>query len=384
MFPLMVGAYSIQSADALHPCDTLYGHPLGFETFLGKCESGEVHPIEETHRTRMAELMWKPYLDLKSHVSAVLSICGKHRMGMFMGTSTGGLDATEAAFRIYKNKGALPGSYGITTQHDFYAATKYYKNHFGITGPSHVVSTACSSSGKVFGDAACMINAGIIDAAVVGGADALCHMTVRGFRGLGILSSERCRPFGKDRDGINIGEGCAMVLLLKPELYQQCYQKKNGVMLLGVGESQDAYHMSSPNPDGSGAMASMSRALAHASMRGEQLGYINAHGTATKQNDAAEAKAISLLCGSNVAVGSTKGYTGHALGAAAALEAVKCIQALETQTVLASLGSEAVDPELPDINWVHSNQKLQQPFVLSNSFAFGGSNVSLLFGDART
>jgi 3-oxoacyl-[acyl-carrier-protein] synthase-1 len=234
-----------------------------------------------------------------------------------------------------------------------------------------VVSTACSSSAKVFGTARRLLQAGMADAVLVGGADSLCLTTLRGFGSLQALSARPCRPFAAQRDGTSIGEGAAFMLLER--------QGDGPALLLGVGESSDAHHMSHPHPEGVGAQAAMVGALAMAGLDGSAVDYVNAHGTATPANDAVEARAIQRVVGTRVAVASTKGYTGHLLGAAGITEAVFAVMAIERSFVPESLGAAPLDPAV-EVEVVRAVRRMPVRHVLSNSFAFGGSNASVVFG----
>jgi 3-oxoacyl-[acyl-carrier-protein] synthase-1 len=239
------------------------------------------------------------------------------------------------------------------------------------------VSSACSSSAKVFASAARMIAAGVIDAALVGGVDTLCLTTLYGFNSLGLTSSSPCRPYGADRSGISIGEAAALALLepaagaLPPD----------AILLTGYGESSDAYHMSSPHPEGLGARIAMEKALAAAGLAREDIGYINLHGTATPSNDAAEGRAVAALFGGGTPCSSTKGATGHTLGAAGGLEAVICALALRHGLLPAGVNTAALDPELP-LDYLLANRAQPLRHALSNSFGFGGTNCSLVFSRA--
>jgi 3-oxoacyl-[acyl-carrier-protein] synthase-1 len=246
----------------------------------------------------------------------------------------------------------------------------------GAIGPSFVVSTACSSSAKVFGDARRLIATGLCDAVVVGGVDTLAHITLRGFHGLEVLSASPCRPFSRERTGINIGEGAAFVLLERPGPDVAAI---GDVHLLGVGESSDAHHMTAPHPEGLGARLAMMRALDQAKIPATEIDQINAHATATRLNDASEGRAIRELLGERVKVVATKGYTGHMLGAAGATEAVFIVDGLARGRVPASRGAEPLD-ETIGVDVSLRAEPFDGRFGLSNSFAFGGSNVSLLFG----
>jgi len=238
------------------------------------------------------------------------------------------------------------------------------------------VSTACSSSAKVFGNAARTIAAGVCDAAVVGGTDSLCLMTLYGFRSLGLTSPGPCRPFDVDRDGISVGEGAGFALLEKTDRAET-----GSALLLGVGESSDAHHMSSPHPEGLGARIAMQQALESAGLRPGDIDYINLHGTATKTNDASEDKAVAEVFGSGTPCSSTKGATGHLLGAAGITEAIISMLAIERGLMPGSANTRNVDPELKS-RYLIENQNARVGRVLSNSFGFGGSNCSLVLGSA--
>ena len=236
------------------------------------------------------------------------------------------------------------------------------------------ISTACSSSAKVFVMAQRWMDCGLIDAAVVGGVDSLCLSTLHGFNALQLLSSEICRPFDSARNGISIGEAAGFVLLDRDPA---------AVNLVGGGESSDAWHMSSPHPDGLGAQAAMRQALQAAGLRPQDIGYVNAHGTATPANDRAEAAAMRAVFGADaVPVSSTKGITGHTLGAAGITEAIVVIQALEQQTLPPSANLREPEPRL-GLDVVMQPRRAELRHAMSNSFGFGGTNCSLIFGRAR-
>jgi 3-oxoacyl-[acyl-carrier-protein] synthase-1 len=244
----------------------------------------------------------------------------------------------------------------------------------GLGGPALVVSSACSSTTKVFATAARMIETGLCDAAVVGGADSLCLTTLYGFRALQLLAVEPCRPFDAAREGLSIGEAAGFALLERPE-----NAPLSPLHVLGVGESSDAHHMSAPHPDGAGAALSMSRALAAAGLRPEQIDYINLHGTATRIGDAAEDHAISSLFGDATPCSSTKGHTGHTLGASGIVEAVIAALSITNGLIPGSPHTAARDPLLR-CRYVTAAQTVRIDRVLSNSFGFGGSNASLVLG----
>lgn len=303
---------------------------------------------------------------------------GRRRVGLFLGTSTAGILQTELAYRRRDpGSAALPMDFNYRTSHNSYSVAGFVRAYFGLEGPAAVVSTACSSSAKVFAAAARLMACGVIDAAVVGGVDSLCLTTLYGFASLELTSASPCRPYDARRDGISIGEGAAFALLERPG----ADVGTDAILLLGCGESSDAYHMSSPHPEGLGARLAMAAALADAGLTPADIDYINLHGTATPSNDAAEGKAVATLFGEHTACSSTKGATGHTLGAAGAVEAVICALALGDGLLPGSAGTETVDPALP-LAYLLSPRPGAPRRVMSNSFGFGGSNCSLVFGRA--
>jgi 3-oxoacyl-[acyl-carrier-protein] synthase-1 len=291
------------------------------------------------------------------------------RIAVILGTSTAGADVTEDAYRHYAAHHKLPDDYDLWRHHTYGALLHVVQTLAGATGPAWVVSTACTSSAKPLATAQRLIASGMADAALVGGIDTLCSMTLRGFYGLDSLSPGACKPFSSARDGISIGEGGALLVLERDA---------EGIALLeAVGESSDAYHISAPHPEGIGARTAMERALAQAGCSAHDIDHVNAHGTGTRLNDSAEAKAISALLGDEVPVVSTKGYTGHMLGGAGASEAVIAMFALLEGWLPPSLGAEPRDPAITlNIPTVRTTGRFRR--VLSNSFAFGGNNVSVL------
>jgi 3-oxoacyl-[acyl-carrier-protein] synthase-1 len=304
---------------------------------------------------------------------------GRRRIGVILGTSTAGILETELAYRHRDPQtGALPPGFNYRTTHNTYSVAGFVRDYFALEGPAVVVSTACSSSAKVFAAASRMIACGLIDAALVGGVDSLCLTTLYGFSSLELTSPQPCRPFDADRNGLSIGEGAAFALVERPPASLDA----DAVLLLGAGESSDAYHMSSPHPEGLGAQLAMSRALAAAGLQAADIDYINLHGTATPSNDAAEGKAVVALFGDRVPCSSTKGATGHTLGAAGALEAVICALALRHGLMPASANTCHLDPALP-LDYLLANRSGRVRRALSNSFGFGGTNCSLVFGCAQ-
>lgn len=323
--------------------------------------------------TRLGRIAFQLLHALERPLARAIARVGAERVAIVVASSTGGLEATERAFAVQQRTGQLPQGYSFTSSHAFHALVDLVRACSGARGPGYLVSTACSSSNKVFGSAQRLLDAGLADAVLVGGIDSLCHITVRGFRSLGILSERPCRPFAQDRDGTSIGEGGALLLLER--------EGDAAVQLLGVGEGSDAHHMTQPAPDGSGALAAMQAALDAAGLSASDIDHVNAHGTGTPLNDAAEARALAALFGADVPIASTKGYTGHMLGASAAIEAVFAIAAIERGQLPISLGAEPCDPALP-ITPTRAVVQRRTRHVLSNAFAFGGNNAAIVVGAA--
>jgi len=316
--------------------------------------------------------------DFNAAVGAAALRYGRRRIGVLLGTSTAGILQTEQAYRRRDPvSGALPDDFNYRTTHNTYSVADFVRRAFNLEGPAVVVSTACSSSAKVFAAAARMIAAGLIDAAIVGGVDSLCLTTLYGFNSLELLAPEPCRPYDTDRNGLSIGEAAAFILLQRPSGNLDA----DAVLLLGTGESSDAHHMSSPHPEGLGAQMAMAAALKTAGLAPTDIDYINLHGTATPSNDAAEGRAVATLFGDRVPCSSTKGATGHTLGAAGGLETVISALALQQGFLPGGVNTRHVDPAIP-IDYLTANRDTAPRRVLSNSFGFGGTNCSLVFGRA--
>ena len=300
---------------------------------------------------------------------------GRRRIGLILGTSTSGMLATEVAYRHRDPAtGALPPEFDYAATQNTYSLGAFVRLVLGLEGPSTVISTACSSSAKAFATAWRMIEAGWIDAAVVGGVDSLCLTTLYGFHSLQLVSSTPCKPFDVTRDGISIGEAAAFALLER----LPAPADSGSILLTGSGESSDAHHMSAPHPQGRGARDAMEQALTLANLVPADIDYINLHGTGTPSNDAAEGCAVSALFAPSVRASSTKGYTGHTLGAAGALEAVICAIGLTQRLMPGSVNTAQVDPAIgfDYLRETRADERLRR--ALSNSFGFGGSNCSLI------
>lgn len=301
---------------------------------------------------------------------------GSDRVGVFIGTSTSGILETELAYRALDPvTGALPATFNYVGTHNMFSCAAFVRGVLGLSGPASVISTACSSSAKAFGMAARMIELGVIDAAVVGGVDSLCLTTLYGFHSLQLTATRPCRPFAADRDGISIGEAAAFALLERAD----SDPGGDGVALLGVGESNDGYHLSTPHPEGLGAQLAMRSALKSAALEPVAIDYLNLHGTGTVSNDLAESIAVEAVFGARAHASSTKGLTGHALGAAGALEAVVCALALRHGFMPGGSSTGVADRSLP-VDYVGRTAAAPLRRVLSNSFGFGGTNCSLVLG----
>ena len=303
---------------------------------------------------------------------------GSDRIAVIMGTSTSGILETEHAYRNRDPEtGALQRSFTSRYRytHNMFSLGHFVRSCLGLRGPALVVSTACSSSAKVFATAARYLQAGLCDAAIVGGVDSLCLTTLYGFSSLQLLSSYPCRPCDEDRDGLSLGEAAGYALLES----SRNVGRKGAVGLLGYGESTDGYHMSHPHPDGAGAIHAMRQALERAGLMPSDIDYINLHGTATKANDTVEDKAVHAVFGRRTAVSSTKGWTGHTLGAAGITEALVAALCLKQGFVPGTLNCQRVDPSLRSRILLESEVR-PVGRVLSNIFGFGGNNCSLVLG----
>lgn len=323
-------------------------------------------------RSRNNALLAAALAPLRDEVDVALRRFGAQRVAVVIGTSTSGIAESERA--LLDRHGDY--HYG---QQEMGSPARCLATLLGSRGPAYVVSTACSSAAKALAAGARLLQAGLADVVIAGGSDSLCRFTVAGFAALDSVDAERCNPFSRNRRGINIGEGAALFLLGRDP---------TAVQLAGWGESADAHHMSAPEPGGTGALAAMRGALDQAKLPVQELDYINLHGTATPLNDAMESRALAALGARQVPCSSTKPLTGHALGAAGAIEAALCWMVLadNPQQMLPPHWNDGVaDPELPALALVAPGQHARRVprHVLSNSFAFGGSNASLLLSAAE-
>jgi 3-oxoacyl-[acyl-carrier-protein] synthase I len=308
----------------------------------------------------------------RSVVEQLRARYGADRIGVFIGTSTSGVHHTELAYRERDAATqALPGWFEHRYSQNIFSIADFVAHVLELSGPVLAISTACSSSAKVFAAARRAIASGACDAALVGGVDSLCLTTLYGFNSLQLISADICRPADAARGGISIGEAAGFALL-----DPAC---EASIALLGYGETSDAYHMSSPDPDGQGAVASMRAALECAAVAADAVNYINLHGTGTVANDSAEGRAVSTLFGNDIPCSSTKGWTGHTLGAAGIVEAAIAMLAIEHAFMPHSLNTRTKDPAI-EAAILLEHRRAPVNIVMSNSFGFGGSNCSLVLG----
>jgi 3-oxoacyl-[acyl-carrier-protein] synthase-1 len=345
-----------------------------FETVCGVVADG-LAPLPEwlgTIDSRNNQFVQQALSEIQASLDCARERWGAARIGICVGSSTAAMDQIEAAHSSHTETGVPLSGFDVFSRGSFDGLVRALRGLTGFEGPAAVVSNACASSGKAFASAKRWIDAGAVDAVLVGGADSLCQLTLRGFRSLGLLSESSTRPFSQERRGINIGEGAAFALLER---------SGDGPRLLGTGECGDAHHMTTPDPEGRGAQRAMQSAISAAGVSANDIDYINAHGTGTAFNDAMESRAIRATVGTNSdpVVVSTKGYVGHTLGAAGAIEAVFVLESIQNGWIPASAGADPVDPDIA-LNIPKHTVETPVRFALSNSFAFGGSNVSLLFG----
>lgn len=349
---------------------------MNFNTFLGIVNEVDNIKLEnelikfDCRNNKLAKLALDAD-NFREEVDRAIAKYSKNRVGVFIGTSTSGIAETENAYISRdKNTGKLPKIDMLYTDNTS-SVQRYVCRSLGLTGVGMVISTACSSSAKVFAAAYRSIEAGFCDTAVIGGVDSICLTTLYGFNSLQLISENICRPWDKDRQGINIGEAAGFVLLEKSS-------SNSHVNLTGYGESSDAYHISSPHPEGFGGKMAMERALYSAGINPSNIDYVNLHGTATPSNDRSESRGLSSVFDSEIICSSTKGMTGHTLGAAGINEAIICILALENSIIPANINLKNVDKQLP-VQVLTKSMKKSLSHVMTNSFGFGGSNCSLIF-----
>lgn len=334
------------------------------ETELAPAPFPPIHPsVTRYPDTRQLRMAWHVLRQIEPQVRHAIARVGSARVGLILGTSTGGIASTEEALSHLRDHDQLPAEYSCLDGHAMDAAVRHIADVLDVRGPAFATSSACASGAKALATAKRLIEAGLCDVVLAGGIDSLARMTIHGFHSLGVLAEDPCRPFDQAGRGMNVAEGGAWLLVERSQSGAPAM-----VSLIGVGESSDAHHMSAPDPSGQSQLRAMSAALSSAQIEAGAVGYVNAHGTGTRANDSAEQTAIVQLLG-QVPASSTKGLIGHQLGAAGAIETVI---AAEVARGLALSNAGAVDPTLFPL------EKLDRKGVLSNSFAFGGANISLL------
>jgi 3-oxoacyl-[acyl-carrier-protein] synthase-1 len=367
-----------ESRSGLHPCSF---ENIDWDMCMGQVEGLEttILPTEFKHfdcRNNRLAFLGLQQDGFTKAVEAARDCYGPDRVAVILGTSTSGILETEQAYRQRDaTSGALPEDFRQRYRytHNTFSVAHFVREYLGLSGPSTVVSTACSSSAKVFASASRWMASGLCDAAVVGGVDTLCLTTLCGFSALDLTSKTPCRPCDQARDGLSIGEAAGFALIEKQN------DRDGAVGFFGYGESCDAYHLSHPHPMGAGAALAMQRAVHSAKLEVKDINYIQLHGTATKANDMVEDKAVSAVFGSKTPCSSTKGWTGHTLGAAGAVGVVLAGLCLTHGILPGTLNTTTVDPEFSSYVLIE-NQKKSANIILSNFFGFGGNNCSLLLG----
>lgn len=373
-------AASVKSSIAEHETSLTVTDALSPDTFLPLgLYHGDLPSIplpDKKWQSRNNQFALAVIKQIEPEITAAIQQFGAHRVGVVIGTSTSGIAESEAAIKQWVKTAEIPDYFDYSLL-EMGATAQFVANVLDVHGPAYGISTACSSGAKALATARRLIGSGICDAVIAGGVDTICQMTVQGFSSLQAVSESVCNPFSINRDGINIGEGAALFLLTA---------EAKGVELVGVGEGSDAHHMSAPDPTGNGAVRCMTGALNDAGVKPDEVAYVNLHGTATRLNDQMESIAMNKVFGPATWCSSTKPFTGHTLGAAGAVEAGICWLMLDNNEADALLPVHiwdgVRDPGLPMINLVMPDVKIDNPirYALSNSFAFGGSNISLLLG----
>ena len=346
---------------------------------------GDLAPIPAElvkQSTRNNQLLLEAALQIRDDIDQAIQTYGRDRIGVILGTSTSGIDEASRGLAHYIREHQFPDYYDYQQQ-ELGAPANFLADWLQLSGPAYVISTACTSSARALMSAQRLLDLGLCDAVLCGGVDSLCKLTLNGFSALEAVSEQRCNPFSVNRNGINIGEAAVLFLMTRSAT------ETPAIALLGGGASSDAHHISAPEPAGRGALQAMGKALARAGLQAGQISYLNLHGTATQHNDAMESRAVASLFPEGVACSSTKPLTGHTLGAAGALEAAFCWLSLSQDNpenrLAPHLWDGQADPELPTLHWVTPADRLASiapRYLMSNSFAFGGNNVSLIIGDA--
>lgn len=350
--------------------------------FVGRV-TDELPLIEENlaplYNTRNNQFLLACYQQIQATVEQIKAQYGASRIAIVLGSSTSGIRNSEIAIKEYLEKGAAPAWYDFKHQ-EMGSGAEFLSKACGLTGPALTISTACSSSANAFATARRLLDLDLCDAVIVGGADSLCAMTVQGFSALESVSDQLCQPFSVNRRGINIGEAAGLFVLTREAKDEKTLE------LYGVGASSDAHHMSAPEPSGSGAVVAIKHAISQSPFTAADVDYINLHGTATPLNDAMESRAVMSVFGDNTPCSSTKSLTGHTLGAAAATELGFCCLLLQAENpvIPAQVWDGVRDPELAHIDIVSAPRAVaRMNLCISNSFAFGGNNASLMVGVVR-
>ncbi|MBS7412767.1 beta-ketoacyl-[acyl-carrier-protein] synthase family protein [Pseudomonas syringae] len=341
-----------------------------------------IPPAVHLHRSRNNQLLLAAALQIEEDISQAITRFGAGRIGVIIGTSTSGIDEASESMAVWLRERTFPDDYDYRQQ-ELGAPANFLAAWLQLSGPAYVISTACTSSSRALLSARRALDMGLCDAVLCGGVDSLCRLTLQGFSALEAMSPQLCNPFSSNRNGINIGEAAALFLMTREA------DSKHSIALLGAGASCDAHHISAPEPTGRGARDAMLQALRNARLEAEQIGYLNLHGTATQHNDAMESLAVQGVFSSGVPCSSTKPLSGHTLGAAGALEAAFCWLSLAPQNTEQALPPHLwdgeADPLLPALQWTDAGSRLTPEnarYMMSNSFAFGGNNISLIIGDA--
>jgi len=335
-----------------------------------------------SHSSRNNQLLLAAALQVEVEIRQAIERYGPERIGVILGTSTSGIDEASASIAAWLRDRQFPASYDYQQQ-ELSAPANFLAEWLQLSGPAYVISTACTSSARALLSARRALDQGLCDAVLCGGVDSLCKLTLNGFSALEAMSAQRCNPFSRNRDGINIGEAAVLFLMTRES------NGEHAIALLGAGASCDAHHISAPEPTGRGARQAMQQALDNAGLKAQDIDYLNLHGTATPLNDAMESLAVNAIFPEGVPCSSTKPLTGHTLGAAGALEAAFCWLSLAPENsehaVPPQLWDGEADPQLPALRWTAPGARLalsNRRCLMSNSFAFGGNNISLIIGDA--
>ncbi|MFK2879346.1 beta-ketoacyl-ACP synthase [Rhodanobacter hydrolyticus] len=332
-------------------------------------------PLTATRDNRCNRLLLAAAREIETEIRAAVAAHGSARVGVVLGTSTGGIEEATHGLAACRQHGTWPADYRYAHQ-ELAGPAEFLAEWLDLAGPCYAISTACTAGARALISAQRLLRADLCDAVICGGVDTLARLPLNGFHALGAMDSARCNPFSRERRGIHIGEGAALFLMTR---------EHGPVQLLGAGASSDAYHMSSPDPDGLGARQAMGAALAQAGLEPAHIDYLNLHGTATMHNDAMEAQAVAALFPHGVPCSSTKPLTGHTLAAAGALEAAFCWLSLRDGRLPPQLWDGMSDPALPALRFVETGARLPDDKprrLMSSSFAFGGNNACLILGDA--